>query len=198
VITLGFDGSRGKHKGKPDATALIGCRVSDGHLFEIAVWEAARRWPVWVPPIAEIEAAIALCFATYRVAAFYCDPAKDWRSYVNNWEAKYSAQTFRTPAGKQVHVTATHPFEWWMTGGRSGLIQRAIEQLEGAIRNGDMTHDGAYALTRHVINARREFKGGKLTLRKEHEYSIKKIDAAVAAVLAWQARLDASPPASRK
>jgi hypothetical protein len=32
-----------------------------------------------------------------------------------------------------------------------GLIQRAIEQLEGAIRNGDMTHDGSYALTRHVL-----------------------------------------------
>jgi phage terminase large subunit-like protein len=66
-------------------------------------------------------------------------------------------------------------------GRRSGLIQRAIEQLEGAIRNGDMTHDGAHALTRHVINARRQFKAGKLSLRKEHEYSVKKIDAAVAA-----------------
>jgi phage terminase large subunit-like protein len=78
-----------------------------------------------------------------------------------------------------------------MTGGRSGLIQRAIEQLEGAIRNGDMTHDGSSALTRHVLNARRRLRSGKLTLQKEHDYSIKKIDAAVAAVLAWQARLDA-------
>jgi hypothetical protein len=40
MIVLGFDGSRGKAKGKPDATALVGCRVSDGHLFEIGVWEA--------------------------------------------------------------------------------------------------------------------------------------------------------------
>lgn len=34
AIVLGFDGSRGRNKGKADATALIGCRVSDGHLFE--------------------------------------------------------------------------------------------------------------------------------------------------------------------
>lgn len=198
IVTLGFDGSRGRFKGKPDATALIGCRVTDGHLFEVGVWEAPNAEQrdehgkpiVWTPPIVEIEAAIAAAFNRYKVAAFYCDPAKDWRSYVNAWEAKYGAKTVKDPKGHPVHVTRDHPFEWWMTGGRSGLIQRAIEQLEGAIRNGDMTHDGSYALTRHVINARRRFSAGKLTLRKEHDYSINKIDAAIAAVLAWQARLD--------
>jgi hypothetical protein len=41
-----------------------------------------------------------------------------------------------------------------------------------------------------VLNARRRMRAGKLTLTKENDYSIKKIDAAVAAVLAWQARLD--------
>jgi phage terminase large subunit-like protein len=70
------------------------------------------------------------------------------------------------------------------------LVQRAIEQLEGAIRNGDMTHDGSFALTRHIINARRRLRSGKLQLAKEHDYSLKKIDAATASVLAWQARLD--------
>lgn len=194
VVTLGFDGSRGRFKGKPDATALVGCRVSDGHLFEVAVWEAPDTPPdkerPWTPPIVEIEAAIAKCFSRYRVAAFYCDPAKDWRSYVNAWEAKYGANLFKTREGKTVTATRDHPFEWWMTGGRSGLVQRAIEQLEGAILNGDMSHDGAFALTRHVLNARRRLRGGKLQLAKEHDYSINKIDAAVAAVLAWQARLD--------
>lgn len=194
IVTLGFDGSRGQVvKGKPDATALVGCRVSDGHVFEIGVWEAPDGPDAtdWTPPLVEIEAAIASCFDKYSVAALYCDPAKDWRSHVNAWEAKYAAKTFRNATGKPVHVTAQHPFEWWMTGGRSGLVQRAIEQLEGAIRNGDMTHDGAYGLTRHVLNARRRLSGGKLALRKENDYSNRKIDAAVAAVLAWQGRLDA-------
>jgi hypothetical protein len=193
VITMGFDGSRGRFKGKPDATALIGCRVSDGHVFEIGVWEAGdtEADKDWTPPIGLIEAALAGAFDRFQVAAFYADPAKDWRSYVNAWEAKYAHRLVKTKDGKQVTSTREHPFEWWMTGGRSTLVQRAIEQLEGAIRNGDMTHDGSYALSRHVVNARRRFSAGHLSLTKEHDYSTNKIDAAVAATLAWQARLDA-------
>jgi hypothetical protein len=38
-ITLGFDGSRSRAHGVTDATALIGCRVSDGHVFQVGVWE---------------------------------------------------------------------------------------------------------------------------------------------------------------
>lgn len=185
-VTLGFDGSRGRARGKPDATALIGCRVADGHLFELGVWEAADGpgQELWVPPLPEIEAGVAAAFRRFDVVAFYCDPAKDWRSHVNAWEAKYGTRV-------QVKVSRDHPFEWWMTGGRTGFIQRAIEQFEGACRNGDMTHDGAYALTRHVLATRRRVRANKLTVAKEHDYSPHKIDACVAAILAWQARLDA-------
>lgn len=199
IIALGFDGSRGKAntsgktKRKPDATALIGCRVNDGHLFELGVWEPPedpKTWATWSPPIVEIEALLESVFKKYRIGAFYCDPAKDWRSHVNAWEAKYSGKLVRALDGKTVTVTRDHPFEWWMSSGRSGLVQRAIEQLEGAIRLGDMTHDNGAGLTRHVINARRKMVSGKLRLVKENDYSPKKIDAAVAATLAWQARLD--------
>lgn len=185
-IVLGFDGSRGRARGKPDATALIGCRVEDGHLFEIDVWEARDddNWETWEPPISEIEAALASTFKRYNVVGFYADPAKDWRSHVNAWEAKY---------GRYVKVRARrdHPFEWWMTGGRAGLVQQAVEQLEGALRKGDATHSGEHSLVRHLRNARRRLSHGKLALGKESDYSPRKIDAAVAAVLAWQARLDA-------
>jgi phage terminase large subunit-like protein len=54
-----------------------------------------------------------------------------------------------------------------------------------------MTHDGSSTLTRHVLNARRRISHSKLALAKENDYSSRKIDAAVAAVLAYQARLDA-------
>jgi hypothetical protein len=186
LITLGFDGSRGRAKGKPDATALIGCTVTDGHLFELGVWEApdGPDQSKWAPPLPEIEAAIAHAFRTYRVVAMYADPAKDWRSHVNSWEAKYSARV-------KVKVRPAHPFEWWMTGGRSEINQRAIEAFGGAVRNGDLSHSGGYALTKHVLNARRRIVHAKLALGKAHDYSPNKIDAAVAAVLAWQARLDA-------
>jgi len=187
AVTIGFDGSRGRFKGKPDATALIGCRVSDGHLFQIGVWEAPedrKQQQLWTPPMVEIEAAVAETFAKYKVVAAYMDPAKDWRSYVNAWEAKYGRKV-------KVKVRTDHPFEWWMTGGRTHMNQRAIEAFEGAARNGDMSHDGSYDLTRHVLHTRRRIRRGKLSVAKEHDYSDKKIDAAVAAILAWQARLDA-------
>jgi hypothetical protein len=187
MVVLGFDGSRGRAKGKPDATALIGCRVNDGHIFQLGVWEASdhpSEWPTWEPSIVEIEAEIAAAFWKYNVVAFYADPGKDWRSHINAWEAKWGSKV-------QIKAGANHPFEWWMTGGRSGLVERAIEQLEGAIHNGDMTHDGSSTLTRHVLNARRRISHSKLALAKENDYSSKKIDAAVAAVLAYQARLDA-------
>jgi hypothetical protein len=198
MIVMGFDGSRGRIKGKPDATALIGCRVEDGHLFEIGVWEAGDQpnhgagpapigcscWQCWEPPIVEIEAAIDQNFRDYVIAGFYADPGKDWRSHINAWEAKYGEQV-------QFKASPNHPFEWWMGGGRAGLVERAIEQFESAVKNRDLTHDGSYALTRHVLNARRRFSHGKLALAKENDYSPNKIDAGVAAVLAYQARLDA-------
>src|SRR3954468_5906205 len=87
--------SGGRFKGKPDATALVGCRVADGHMFEVRVWEAGgnkESWPSWSPPLTEIEAEIASCFDRYSVVGFYADPAKDWRSYVNAWEARFGGK----------------------------------------------------------------------------------------------------------
>lgn len=187
VVVLGFDGSRGRAKGKPDASALIGCRVRDGLVFQVGVWEAADRpemWPEWSPPLVEIEAAIADCFKRYRVVGFYADPGRDWRSHVNAWEAKWGAQL-------KVRGTRDHPIEWWMTGGRAGLVEQSIEQCEGAILNRDLRHDGSLTLTSHVLNSRRRLSHGRLALAKESPASSKKIDAAVAMVLAWQCRLAA-------
>jgi hypothetical protein len=185
LIVLGFDGSRRRSEGVTDATALIGCRVSDGHIFELAVWEqptgpAGREWRV---PVIEVDAAVRQAFARYRVVGMYADPAK-WESYVAQWEAAFSSRL-------QVKNTRDHPIEWWMTGGRATSTVRALEQFHGAIVDGELTHDGSYALTRHVLNARRRSSRSGLQIAKEHPESPRKIDAAVAAVLAWQARLDA-------
>ncbi len=190
LVTLGFDGSRGRTKGKPDATALIACRVEDGHLFQVggeSVWEAPddkKTWEHWTPPIVEIEAAIRLAFSKFTVVGFFADPAGDWRSYVNAWEAKYGGQL-------KVKASVNHPIEWWMSGGRSQQVERAVKDLYGAIAGGDMTHDGSQALTRHMLNARRDMSSGSLRIDKENKSSTKKVDAATASVLAWRARNEA-------
>jgi phage terminase large subunit-like protein len=183
-ITLGFDGSRHRNRGVTDATALIGCRVEDGHIFEVAVWEqpdgaAGKDW--WVPTD-EVEAAVRKAFQRWKVVGFYADPAADWRSFIAAWEFAYGRRL-------RVRSTQQHPIEWWMN--RAQLVVRALEQFHAAVVNGGLTHDGSFALTRHVLNARRRPSRSGLQIAKEHPDSRRKIDAAVAATLAWQARIDA-------
>jgi phage terminase large subunit-like protein len=184
-ITLGFDGSRKRSRGIADATALIGCRVSDGHLFEIKVWEqpdgpAGDDWEV---PTEDVDYEVRKAFETYKVVGMFADPAK-WESYIANWESAF---------GKNLKVKSSlnHPIEWWMTGNRSYLVVRALEQFHDAIIQKDISHDGSRALTRHILNARRRITRGGLTIAKSHPDSRDKIDAAIAATLAYQARLQA-------
>lgn len=190
-IVIGFDGSRKRARGVTDATALIGCRLSDGHLFTIGVWEQPERpqlgpdgKPIeWQVPVVEVLAAVHEAFATYDVVGMYADPAK-WESHVADWEAAYGPRL-------KVQATRQHPIEWWMTGGRSVLIVRALEKFHTALTEGELTHDGSSALVRHLCNARRRPGRSGLQIGKAHPDSPKKIDAAVASVLAWQCRLDA-------
>lgn len=183
-ITLGFDGSRKRSRGVTDATALIGCRVSDGHLFEIRVWEqpegpAGEGWEI---PTAEVDHEVRQAFETYKVVGMFADPAK-WESYIAVWESEY---------GKKLKVKSSqqHPIQWWMTGNRSYLVVRALEQFQNAVLDREVSHEGL-ALTRHVLNARRRIGRSGVSIAKEHPDSPNKIDAAVAAVLAFQCRLQA-------
>lgn len=185
VITLGFDDSRKRARGVTDATALIGCRVSDGHLFEIAVFEqpsgpAGEDWEV---PTTQALAAIDKAFSTYTVIGMYADPPK-WESHLVDLEAKYGARL-------KVKASRDHPMHWWMTGGRAVLTVRMLDEFHTAVLTEQLSHDGSYALTRHVLNARRRSSRSGVQIAKEHPDSARKIDAAVAAVLARKARQDA-------
>ncbi|MGA5489572.1 terminase [Streptomyces pseudogriseolus] len=184
-IVLGFDGSRKRNRKVTDATALIGCRLSDGHVFTIGVWEQpeGKAGEGWQVPVVEVLAAVHEAFATYDVVGMYADPAK-WESHVADWEAAYGPRL-------QVQATRNHPIEWWMTGGRSVLIVRALEKFHTALTEGELTHDASSAIVRHLCNARRRTSRSGLQIAKPHPDSPQKIDAAVAAVLAWQCRLDA-------
>ena len=184
-ITLGFDGSRSRSDSVTDATALIGCCVSDGHIFELGIWEqpsglAGRDWRV---PVVSVEATVREAFERYHVVGFYADPAK-WETYVAAWEATYGSQLL-------VKSTRANPIEWWMTGGRGSMTVQALKQFHGAVLDHDLSHDGSATLTRHALNARRRVGRSGVQISKEHPDSERKIDGIVAAVLAFQARLDA-------
>ncbi|GAA3510021.1 hypothetical protein GCM10022234_00250 [Aeromicrobium panaciterrae] len=189
-ITLGFDGSRKRARGITDATALIGCCVSDGHLFEIKVWEqpGLRRGPdgkqiPWAVPFIEVDREVAQTFKNYNVVGFYADPAK-WESYIAAWEAKYGPKL-------KIKSSAKHPIEWWMVGATAKAVHDILVTFEDAVIERQLSHDGSGALTRHVLNARRRFSKTGYGINKETPESPNKIDACVAAVLAYQARLEA-------
>lgn len=183
AITLGFDGSRKRSHAVTDATALVGCRVRDGYVFLIDAWEQPEGEKEWRVPTAAVDISLREAFRRYRVVGFYADPAK-WESYVAQWEMDFGTQL-------PVKATRSNPIEWWMTGGRSLQTVRALEQFHSAVVDREMTHDGSSLLTRHILNARRRMGRSGIQIAKAHPESPNKIDAAVAAVLAWQARLDA-------
>lgn len=180
IITLGFDGSRSRVRGITDATALIATRVGDGLQWELGVWEQPRGLTAWEVPVAEVEATIDETFRDFSVVAFFADPAK-WETRVAAWEAKY---------GKRLAVKSSdrHPIEWWMTGSSAQRTVRVLEQYRNAVIDGEMSHVDSPALTRHILAAHMKPSRSGVQIGKENPSSDRKIDAAVAAVLSWQAR----------
>ncbi|WP_152353316.1 terminase [Brachybacterium subflavum] len=181
-ITVGFDGSRGRARGVADATALIGCRVSDGHLFVLDVWEQPRNTKDWNVPVAEVDARVREVFDQHNVVGFYADP-NGWTSQISEWEAKY-AKTLKITAKREA------PMSYWPKG-KDANVPRLLEELHDAIVNGDCSLDGSTVLMRHMLNARRRRTRSGYLLYKSYPDSPDKIDAAYAAVMAWKARLDA-------
>ena len=183
AVTLGFDGSRGRSKSKPDATALVGCRVVDGHLFKIGVWEPpdGPGEKGWAIPEAEVEAAVRQAFNDYNVVGFYADPAM-WDGHVAQWEATY---------GRRLKVVAARDKPIAFNTRSMTAVVRGFESLAAAIVNREITYDGSYDLTRHFLNARRQRVRSGIVLRKPNNDYLAKIDAAYAAMLAYSCRIDA-------
>lgn len=181
-IVLGFDGSQGRRRGKADATALIGCRVKDGHMFNLRVWEQPDNERDWVVPAQDVDRTVRDTFANFNVIGFYADPS-GWTPHIAAWESAF---------GKKLKVKATlqAPITVWPRGKQSNVTEH-VERLHQAVVDEEMSHDGSAVLTRHILNARRRSTRSGYLLYKAYPDSPDKIDAAYAAVMAWKARLDA-------
>lgn len=183
TVVLGFDGSQGRVKGKADATALVGMRVSDRHCFLVRVWEAGSAdGQDWQPDILEVDAVVRECFNRFNVVGFYADPS-GWTGNVAQWEAEF---------GRQLRVRATHaaPISAWPRG-KTSNVAHFVEEFRQAVVNRDISLDGSPALIRHLLNARRRTTRSGYLLYKSFPMSPDKIDAAYAAVMAYKACMDA-------
>jgi len=183
MITLGFDGAM-----TDDSTALIGCTVDTGEIFRIKISEKPDiplkdkdgnevKWEV--DPVA-FDAAVAMAMKKWKVVGFFADPPY-WQTYVDAWDNKYGEQML-------VKAGQASAIRWWTK--RDTQMSLALERLHDAICNEtkEVRIQEDKTLLRHIINARVWERPAGNVIGKESKKSPKKIDACMAATLAYEAR----------
>lgn len=172
-IVMFFDGSLSN-----DHTALIGCRMDDGHIFTIGVWQPKAADPDDKPmvDVQAVDDRVDFAFATWNVIGFYAD-VREWESFTKvAWPERYRdrLELWATSRGAQ----QPEPIAWDMRG-KDFQFTTAAELAEAEVMQHSFTHDGHPLLTEHVLNARRHEGRYGITVRKESRKSAKKIDACV-------------------
>lgn len=174
LVTLGFDGSK-----SDDWSALVGCRVDDGHLFPIQMWNPDDT--DGEIPLAVVDAAVRRAFTTWDVVGFFSD-YHPFEPYVDKWEQELADDLC-------VRSTGVHSIAWDMRG-RTRESTQAAEALQEAIFERALTHAGDPGASQHVYNARRRPNQYGVSFGKEHRESERKVDWLAAAMLARKARQD--------
>jgi phage terminase large subunit-like protein len=161
-VVLGFDGSY-----RRDATAIVAATL-DGFVSVVQLWERPERAPAdWKVPREEVEAAVAEAMERFRVLELACDPP-GWHAEIESWRERYGSVVVDFPTNERRRMAA------------------ACDRFRVAVLEGDLSHDGNPALARHVGHTvAKETPYGSI-IGKEHPDSPRKIDAAVAATVAFE------------
>lgn len=179
-VVLFFDGSKSR-----DATALVGCCMSDGHVFTAGVWEPDPSHDSDTEvDAADVDRVVRGAFERWDVVAFFAD-VREWESFVKvAWPHAFGDGliVWASPSKRQPEAIA------WDMRGHVAEFGEACETCEGEIAEGAFTHDGDSRTARHVANARRRPRAGRIGVGKESPDSPKKIDAAVCVIGARMVR----------
>lgn len=159
-VVLAFDGSA-----SGDSTALVGCTVTDPHLFVVGLWENPGD-PRWRVPRAEVDAAVDLAFERYDVLELAADPW-GWRSEIEAWAARHGEKRVLE----------------WNTANASRMAP-ATDRLFQLVTSEQITHDGDSRLAAHVAHTVAKSTTLGDLVSKDRRNSPRKIDAAVAAIVA--------------
>lgn len=159
-VVLGFDGSFSN-----DSTALVAVQVGEvPHVDVAACWERPPgEGDDWRVPIAAVEDAIRSACRRWQVRQIVCDPFRWARTYQVLEDEGLPIVEFPQSPARMVPAT-----------------QRFYE----AVINRTLTHSGDQRLTRHLDNAVLKVDARGSRLAKEARNSPRKIDLAVAAVMA--------------
>ena len=183
-----------------DATALVGCRISDGHVFTIAMWQRppGKRGDGWLAPREEVDAKVDATFAKYRVVAFFGDP-----SHVRDDE---TMDRYWDPLFDEWHLRYRHKLRVWASGKKGGTGHAVMFDMSARdnartfasavgftleeIKTAAFTWDGDARLRKHVLAARRYPVQGYVSISKDNRESRNKIDLAICMVGARMVRRD--------
>jgi hypothetical protein len=191
-IVMFFDGSK-----SDDATGLVACRMSDGLVSVLGVWQKPTNWPApntpgYVPyriPRDEVHGVVENAFARFKVMAFFADPGAGqddedgemyWDPYIDLW-----GQTWGSKMALRSVLSGprAHAVRWDMRDSRNQeTFTEAVKRTHADVLERTLVHDGHKVLRTHVINARRRTNRWGITIGKEHRESARKIDLAVCMV----------------
>lgn len=175
-VTLGFDGALTN-----DATALIACRISDGLLFPVHIQERpdgpeAKGWQVNQH---KFDAAVRMMFKRFKVVGFFADPPY-WQDYVDTWEKDFGEELMVSGSSKG-------KISFWTSSDSN--MHWALQRLKVAIGKREVKIINHRQFVRHLQNAQKWERARNFTvIGKESKNSPRKIDSAIAATLAFQAR----------
>ena len=179
-----------------DATGLVASRLSDGHVFQLGIWQRPHgdRGKGWLAPRAVVDSTVRAAFDRYEVMWFGVDPspAKDdedeslyWMPLVDQWHRDFREKlpVWATP-GAQGHAVK---FDMRLSqrGGadrNKAFTEMAMQTAHEIDEDGTLTWDGASALRLHVHNARRRTNQWGVSLGKINRDSKKLVDLAVCMV----------------
>jgi hypothetical protein len=173
-IVIGVDGARFF-----DSLALVATEVDTGYQWPLGIWTRPESADDdYEHPLEEVDGTMIEAFESYDVERVYIDP-QYIENLVDRWQERW---------GDRVVV-------WWTN--RLKAMAHAIRGYGEAIVAGDVTHNGDETFARHIKNANRrsvsvrDDEGRQMyVIGKDRAHSPRKMDAAVAAVISWEARRD--------
>lgn len=192
-IVMFFDGSK-----NDDATGLVGCRLSDGLVVTLGMWQKppGERGKLWLSPRSKVDETVERMFDAYRVVGFFADPShvlddesgeRYWDALIDDWHRRFGGQLEIWADGSS--KSRGHSVMWDMTSPvRSEQFTTAAERCAQDIEEQTLIHDGDLRLRTHARNARRYPNKWGVSLWKGHRESKRKIDLAVCMVGARMVR----------
>lgn len=176
-VVAGFDGARLR-----DSTALVVTELATGTQELWGLWEQDLDDPDWETPADEVDQTVDEVFRRFDVWKLYGDPPY-WTTELGVWAGRHKGRVQ----------------EWWTSNLKTSAhaVRAYTEAMHSGAVGWSPDHHMASDLTRHIGNAGRKELRNILDDRGEPMHILakihkdRKLDAAMAGLLSWQAYLDA-------